>query len=259
VPGARCDAQDQARAGIARAAGAVDPPPRSGEVEPTAGAVQLDGYLTVPEDAPGMWSLSTAAAAACTAPRNRYVAAVLNDAGLGTLLFDLLVPIVWWRSLADGMQGCWDERDGEGSASRGSPLRGARAIRCPAPAHLPFPSFLLYPWHDRPARPPTGPGRDPVGAAGLAPFAERQVVPGVDRAQRRAPDVREHQPLDPVLAGLPGDIQRRHVSPGAPRAKRIGRFQPAASANIRSAPAAQAGNCQNSGAHTADAAGRRSR
>jgi putative phosphoribosyl transferase len=26
--------QDQARAGIARAAGAVDPPPRSGEVEP---------------------------------------------------------------------------------------------------------------------------------------------------------------------------------------------------------------------------------
>jgi hypothetical protein len=47
-------------------------------------------------------------------PRNRYVAAVLNDAGLGTLLFDLLVPIVWWRSLADGMQGCWDERDGEG-------------------------------------------------------------------------------------------------------------------------------------------------
>jgi hypothetical protein len=57
--------------------------------------------------------------------------------------------------------------------------------------------------------------RDPVGAAGLAPFAERQAVPGVDRAERRAPDVREYQPLDLVLASLPGDFQRRHVSPGA--------------------------------------------
>lgn len=30
----------------------------------------------------------------------------------------------------------------------------------------------------------------------------------------------------------------------------MGRFHPAASANIRSAPAAHAGKCQNSGAHT---------
>jgi hypothetical protein len=39
--------------------------------------------------------------------------------------------------------------------------------------------------------------------------------------------VREHQPLDLALAGLPGNIERRHVSPGA-GTKRIGRFQPVA-------------------------------
>jgi hypothetical protein len=43
--------------------------------------------------------------------------------------------------------------------------------------------------------------------------------------------------------------------PPAPWAKRIGRFQPAASANIRSFPVALAGNCQNSAAHTTDTAG----
>jgi hypothetical protein len=49
------------------------------------------------------------------------------------------------------------------------------------------------------------------------------------------------------------------MCPPAPPAKRIARFQPAASANIRSTLAAQAGKAQISGAHAADAIGRRSR
>ena len=100
--------------------------------------------------------------------------------------------------------------------------------------------------------------RQLVGAARLAPFPERQAVAGIDRAQRGTSDVGEHEPGHLVRAGLLGNLQRRHV-PASPRANRIARFQPAASANIRSAPAAQAGKAQNSGAHTAEAVGRRSR
>jgi hypothetical protein len=49
------------------------------------------------------------------------------------------------------------------------------------------------------------------------------------------------------------------MCPPAPPAKQIGRFRPAASANIRSTPAAQAGKAQISGTHAADAIGRRTR
>jgi hypothetical protein len=100
--------------------------------------------------------------------------------------------------------------------------------------------------------------RQLVGEARLAPFPERQAVAGIDRAKRGTSDLGEYEPGDPVLAGLLGNLQRRHV-PASPAGKRIGRFQPAASANIRSAPAAHAGKVQISGAHTAQAVGRRSR
>jgi hypothetical protein len=68
----------------------------------------------------------------------------------------------------------------------------------------------------------------------------------------------EHEPTHLVLAGLLGDLQRGQVA-ACPPAKRITRFQPAASANMRSTPAAQAGKAQNSGAHATDAVGTRSR
>jgi hypothetical protein len=52
-----------------------------------------------------------------------------------------------------------------------------------------------------------------------------------------------------VTAGGLG--HRRHVQwPPTPPANRIGRSQPAASANINSTPCAQPGNSKNSGAHT---------
>jgi putative phosphoribosyl transferase len=91
----------------AATAAAADPPPRDGElpgalgeeVEPAPGEVRLElasgkvrlaGYLTVPEDAAGIVVFAHGSGSSRHSPRNRYVARVLNEAGLGTLLFDLL-------------------------------------------------------------------------------------------------------------------------------------------------------------------------
>jgi hypothetical protein len=82
-----------------------------------------------------------------------------------------------------------------------------------------------------------------VGAARLAPFPERQAVPGIDRAQRGTSDVGEHEAATRCSRACWATCSAA-ICPLAPRADRIGRFQPAASANIRSAPAAQAGKAQ---------------
>ena len=81
-------------------AAVADPPARGGElpgargeeVEPAAGEVRLAGYLTVPEDAAGIVVFAHGSGSSRHSPRNRYVARVLTEAGLGTLLFDLLTP-----------------------------------------------------------------------------------------------------------------------------------------------------------------------
>jgi len=81
-------------------AAAADPPARGGElpgargeeVEPAAGEVRLAGYLAVPEDAAGIVVFAHGSGSSRHSPRNRYVARVLTEAGLGTLLFDLLTP-----------------------------------------------------------------------------------------------------------------------------------------------------------------------
>src|SRR5512133_1175264 len=52
----------------------------------------LEGNLTVPEDARGMVLFAHGSGSSRLSPRNRYVAGVLNQAGLGTLLIDLLTP-----------------------------------------------------------------------------------------------------------------------------------------------------------------------
>ena len=84
--------QDPAQASTARVAGGADPPARSEEVEPRAGVVRLAGYLAVPQNARGIVVFVHGSGSSRHSPRNRYVAGVLNDAGLGTLLFDLLTP-----------------------------------------------------------------------------------------------------------------------------------------------------------------------
>ena len=73
-------------------AAADDPPARDEDVEVTAGAVGLAGHLAVPEHCSGTVVFVHGSGSSRHSPRNRFVAASLNAAGLATLLFDLLTP-----------------------------------------------------------------------------------------------------------------------------------------------------------------------
>ncbi|MFJ2032233.1 phosphoribosyltransferase family protein [Streptosporangium sp. NPDC087985] len=67
-----------------------DPPGCDEEVLVEAGRVLLPGRLVVPEQAKGVVVFVHGSGSSRHSPRNQYVASVLNHAGLGTLLFDLL-------------------------------------------------------------------------------------------------------------------------------------------------------------------------
>ncbi|MGW6600216.1 phosphoribosyltransferase family protein [Streptomyces sp. NPDC055036] len=62
------------------------------EVEMTVDGRVLPGNLTLPDGAPGVVVFAHGSGSSRHSPRNRSVAARLNRAGLGTLLFDLLTP-----------------------------------------------------------------------------------------------------------------------------------------------------------------------
>jgi dienelactone hydrolase len=55
-----------------------------------AGLATLEGTLGIPRDATGVVLFAHGSGSSRFSPRNRYVARVLRDAGLGTLLLDLL-------------------------------------------------------------------------------------------------------------------------------------------------------------------------
>jgi putative phosphoribosyl transferase len=57
-----------------------------------AGGRRLEGELSLPAGAVGVVAFAYGSGSSRHSPRNRYVAARLNDAGLGTLLLDLLTP-----------------------------------------------------------------------------------------------------------------------------------------------------------------------
>jgi dienelactone hydrolase len=57
-----------------------------------AGAVTLEGNLTLPQDSDGIVLFAHGSGSSRHSPRNRYVARVLNEAKLATLLIDLLTP-----------------------------------------------------------------------------------------------------------------------------------------------------------------------
>src|SRR3954465_15407008 len=57
-----------------------------------AGAVTLEGNLNLPDGAPGVVLFAHGSGSSRHSPRNRYVASVLQEAGLATLLVDLLTP-----------------------------------------------------------------------------------------------------------------------------------------------------------------------
>lgn len=54
------------------------------------GRVRLNGDLTLGEDARGLVLFAHGSGSSRLSPRNQYVAGILQDAGIGTLLFDLL-------------------------------------------------------------------------------------------------------------------------------------------------------------------------
>jgi dienelactone hydrolase len=62
------------------------------EVKIPAGDASLDGNLTVPDGTRGIVLFVHGSGSSRHSPRNRFVAQTLNDAGLATLLFDLLTP-----------------------------------------------------------------------------------------------------------------------------------------------------------------------
>jgi len=54
--------------------------------------LRLPGHLTVPDSARGVVVFAHGSGSGRHSPRNQFVASVLNEAGLGTLLLDLLTP-----------------------------------------------------------------------------------------------------------------------------------------------------------------------
>jgi putative phosphoribosyl transferase len=81
---------------LARAAAATATTPTSDplecdeELQIRAGAISLGGHLTVPAAAIGIVVFAHGSGSSRHSRRNRFVAEMLNGAGLGTLLFDLL-------------------------------------------------------------------------------------------------------------------------------------------------------------------------
>lgn len=57
-----------------------------------SGAITLDGFLFIPEDALGLVLFVHGSGSSRFSVRNQYVARVLNEANLATLLFDLFTP-----------------------------------------------------------------------------------------------------------------------------------------------------------------------
>ena len=64
--------------------------PMEQQVRITLREVSLDGLLVIPEAAKGIVIFAHGSGSSRMSPRNRFVAGVLQKAGLGTLLFDLL-------------------------------------------------------------------------------------------------------------------------------------------------------------------------
>jgi dienelactone hydrolase len=64
----------------------------SAAVEIAAGKVTLPGELALPKQATGVVLFAHGSGSSRLSPRNAYVARTLREAGIGTLLFDLLTP-----------------------------------------------------------------------------------------------------------------------------------------------------------------------
>jgi len=65
-------------------------PTSARDVSVEAGGSTLEGHLAAPSDARGIVVFAHGSGSSRFSPRNQYVAGVLNEGGLATLLFDLL-------------------------------------------------------------------------------------------------------------------------------------------------------------------------
>jgi len=65
---------------------------RDEEISVTSGGVTLAGHLSFPEVSKGIVIFAHGSGSSRNSPRNQAVARTLNEAGLATLLFDLLEP-----------------------------------------------------------------------------------------------------------------------------------------------------------------------
>ena len=63
---------------------------KAGEIQISVGALLLNGELKIPENATGVVLFAHGSGSSRHSPRNQYVARVIRDSGVGTLLFDLL-------------------------------------------------------------------------------------------------------------------------------------------------------------------------
>ena len=61
-------------------------------IQVVAGSVTLDGTVGLPENAHGIVLFAHGSGSSRHSPRNRYVAQILREGGLATLLIDLLTP-----------------------------------------------------------------------------------------------------------------------------------------------------------------------
>jgi len=66
------------------------------DVQIPSGAARLYGTLQILQVASGIVVFAHGSGSSRFSPRNQYVAGVMRDAGLGTLLFDLLTPEKKW-------------------------------------------------------------------------------------------------------------------------------------------------------------------
>lgn len=62
------------------------------DVDVKVGKFHLKGMLTIPENATGIVLFAHGSGSSRFSPRNQYVAGILNDANIATLLMDLLTP-----------------------------------------------------------------------------------------------------------------------------------------------------------------------
>jgi putative phosphoribosyl transferase len=83
---------NRARATFPTVTSAEDPSVRDEEIRVTAGPVSVAGHLTIPRHPTGVVVFAHGSGSSRHSPRNRCVAEVLNNAGLATVLFDLLTP-----------------------------------------------------------------------------------------------------------------------------------------------------------------------